>query len=518
MRQEAWKPKDNKLERNLPAIERSALLVLDWQTFFVSPDSPAFIPSAPLAEPNLIALVEAFLAAGRPVFATRHAHTSEDHGAFERFYGRVIRKEDPLSELAPFLKERRGIRFLVKRTYSAFASTRLAGDFRSLGVRTLVIAGTQTDKCVVANALAAFDLGFDVLVATDACAARSEERHREALRLIERSCAVLASSRDLCSGARKAGTRVPDSRPRAFDAELLIAGAGPAGLAAFIQARREGLNPIVVEPSAPGGALRAGRRIENFPGTGACPGPALADRMARHAEAAGLTVLRDRVVSLREGGGWRVSLASGRFLRCRAVILAVGQEPVVPESLAPLRDAGMLLIPGAFDPEKWRGKLLLVIGGGDAAFDQALLLLDHGASPEIICRSEPRALPVLRAEAEERGIRIKAHLVPLSSSAGPRPQVTFSGGASSSPVTLEADAVLVAVGKRPSPPEAEGYDGERLDWPALTPGVALPAGLFLAGDVWRGDLRQAAVAAGDGCAAAIAASRYLRDAAAGDPT
>jgi thioredoxin reductase (NADPH) len=404
----------------------------------------------------------------------------------------------------------------VKRTYSAFASTRLAEELRTHGVRTVVIVGTQTDKCVVANALAAFDLGFDVLVATDACAARSEERHREALRLIERSCAVLASSRDLCSGVRKAGSRVPDSPPRAFDADLLIAGAGPAGLAAFIQARREGLDPVVVEPSAPGGALRAGRRIENYPGVPAIAGPALADRMVRQAESAGLAVLRDRVTGLTEGeAGWRVTLGSGRELRVGAVILATGQTPVVPPIFEPLRAVGALLVPGAFAPEDWRGRRVVVVGGGDTAFDQALLLADHGAIPTVVCRSEPRALPALRAEAAERAIPVRPRFAPASSLAGPPAAVTFFGREASSAWTMDTDAVLAAVGKEPSWPEVIFGCGERLDWSVQRSADPLPPGLFLAGDVGRGDLRQAAVAVGDGCAAAIAARRYLQQIASG---
>jgi nicotinamidase-related amidase len=183
--------------RDLRGLKDSALLVLDWQLFFVSPESPAFLEEAAIAEPNVRKLAMAFLAAGRPVFATRHGHSKKDRGAFHRFYGRLLLNDDPLAGLARFLKNRKEIRILEKDTYSAFASSLLSEDLRAAGVSMVVIAGCQTDKCVMANALAAFDLGFDVVVAADACAARSRNRHRQALGLLRRSCATVASTAEI---------------------------------------------------------------------------------------------------------------------------------------------------------------------------------------------------------------------------------------------------------------------------------------------------------------------------------
>lgn len=178
-------------------LKHSALLVLDWQLFFVSPDSPACLASATAAEGNVRALVDFFLAAGRSVFATRHSHARGDTGPFLRFYGRLLYEDDPLAALAPFLKDREGIRVVPKDTYSAFVKPGLSRELEHAGVEDLILAGLQTDKCVTANALAAFDLGFRVAVAADACAARDHARHVEALGLLERSCATVASTRDI---------------------------------------------------------------------------------------------------------------------------------------------------------------------------------------------------------------------------------------------------------------------------------------------------------------------------------
>ncbi len=175
-------------------LHNAALLLVDWQLFFVSPASPAFLSEAVKAEGAVRALVDAFLSTGRRVIATRHGHPRGERGPFFDFYGRLLYSEDPLSKLALFLRERESIRTVPKRTYSVFASSDLATDLRTEGITALVLAGLQTDRCVAANALAAFDLGLSVVVAADACAARTCERHLAALRLLEWSCATIVST------------------------------------------------------------------------------------------------------------------------------------------------------------------------------------------------------------------------------------------------------------------------------------------------------------------------------------
>jgi nicotinamidase-related amidase len=191
-------------------LARSALLVLDWQLFFVSPDSPARIPEAAAAGTEIETLVDRFLAAGRPVFATRHGHPRGESGPFLRFYGRLLFEDDPLAELAPFLAGRGGVRVIPKSTYSAFASSALSQVLGREGVESLVLAGCQTDKCVLANALAAFDSGFDVSVVREACAARSLDRRGAAFELMERSCATLASAAEISTALALGASKGPE--------------------------------------------------------------------------------------------------------------------------------------------------------------------------------------------------------------------------------------------------------------------------------------------------------------------
>jgi len=178
-------------------LSRAALLVIDWQLFFTSASSPAFLPQTTVAQSRVSQLVAAFAEVERPIVATRHAHPPGKGGAFRRFYGRVISEADPLARLESFLADHPAVRVISKYRYSAFVGSSMAHDLAEQGVTTVVITGLQTDKCIMATAFTAFDEGFDVIVATDACVARSKERHCNALALLERSCATALPTQTL---------------------------------------------------------------------------------------------------------------------------------------------------------------------------------------------------------------------------------------------------------------------------------------------------------------------------------
>ena len=500
-------------EKETPGLEFGALLVLDWQEFFVSPSSRGFVPAAASADRRLRSLVAAFKDAGRPVIATCHGHTAGDGGPFLNFYSKLIYMDDPLAKLAPWLGEA-SPEVLWKDTYSAFQSSPLAESLISRGVKTVYIAGLQTDKCVVANALAAFDSGFDVVVVRDACATRSLARQEQALALLSRSCARVVTTAELLPGFV---FEVENPVGPLGEVELAIIGAGPAGLSAFLQARRLGLDPVVVERGRPGGSVWAARRVDNFIAGPGISGPALAESMAAQATAAGLSLRQGRVTALRYispdvggaiPGSWSIEEEVGAPWASRAVILAVGQEPLLPEPVNPLIGKPYLLLPGGFVPGDWKEKTVLVLGGGDVALDQAMLLSECGANVEVRSRGEVRALGDLRREAGAMGISIEEGWSITDVSDEGQLLVRFRDAGSREAVR-EADAILVCCGKVPAPPQIVAGGPEACPFGDLVGSLSPLPGLFLAGDLWRGRGRQIAIAAGDGCGAALAAARYL---------
>ncbi len=296
--------------------------------------------------------------------------------------------------------------------------------------------------------------------------------------------------------------------------ELAVVGAGPAGLAAGIQAHRMGLEVLVLERDRPGGALRAAFHVENYPGfPGGLPGKTLADRMARQAQALGVPFHEAEVLRILPAEGGFLLETSGEKVRARAVIAATGSRPRklgIPgedDLLGSLIFHRATQLLGSSLPGK-----VLVVGGGDAAFDQAALLASRGVEVLLAHRSpRPRALPRIISTACSLGVRVLpgARLLSLEREGdGLVASLLDSEGRK----TAGVDALLPAVGKEPDfsllPPEA------------LHPGGGLPVdgrgrtgvpGLFAAGDLRRGLDRQAVIAAGDGMAAVLEAARFLEE-------
>jgi len=194
---EAWPVK-----ANIRNPERSALLVLDWQGFFVDPSSKAFIPGCLDAAPRLEAAGRLFLKEGNMVLATRHHGACDGADPFLRFYGRTISKNDPLFGLAPPIGAIPGLVVVDKTTYSAFEGGELEEKLLRANVGRLFLAGVQSDKCVLASAFAAFDRGFEVTVISDCSVARDVKSGAAALAIMERACGTVTLLRDLAGGEK----------------------------------------------------------------------------------------------------------------------------------------------------------------------------------------------------------------------------------------------------------------------------------------------------------------------------
>ncbi len=295
--------------------------------------------------------------------------------------------------------------------------------------------------------------------------------------------------------------------------DLLIVGGGPAGIMAGVQAVRSGLRAVVVERSRPGGSVRHARWMENVPGfPHGVTGSDLADGLVAHAAAFGVPIERDEVVSVEPRGRSLIVRGAARSWEARSVLLATGASPV---PLGVPGEAGLLgrRVFHHFDeaPPELAGGDWLVAGGGDVAFDQALALAPAARSVAILVRGgAPRAVARLLGEAAARGLPVRTERqVECLCEEGGRLSVrcVASGGEE----TFAADGLLVCVGKRPEvallPPEiVDGAVLVRCDPAGRTP---VP-GLWVAGDVRRGLVRQVAVAAGDGIAAAMEIARGHR--------
>lgn len=294
----------------------------------------------------------------------------------------------------------------------------------------------------------------------------------------------------------------------ALTGDVVIVGAGPAGISAAIYLCRAGLYTMLFEEGTPGGLLRQARCVENYPGfPDGMSGRELANRLWEHLLAVGGICHKAKVnaVSRCVDGSFMVD-ASGVEHRTRAVILATGTEArrieiIGTEPLEGLRvfydlDA---LLEVAKPPEK-----IVVYGGGDTAFDEGLSLRDRGHEVTIVCRSRARCLPLLRSRAGQSGMKVVEGQTILRVNDGNRPLLELSGDG-----PVEVDRLLVACGRVPRtdllvPFNAPGHGAH------IKSSVPSVPGLYLAGDVLAGDMRQVGIAVGSGITAAMLAERFLR--------
>jgi bifunctional isochorismate lyase/aryl carrier protein len=160
--------------------ERSALLLLDMQGYFLDESSHAFVPSAAAILPGVNALIQAFSDMNLPVILTRHVNSPQDAGQMATWWHYLLSADNPLSLIDPRLKIRDGV-LIDKTRYDAFQDSPLEGLLREKGVSQLIICGVMTHLCCETTARAAFMRGFEVFFTVDGTATYNEAFHRASL-------------------------------------------------------------------------------------------------------------------------------------------------------------------------------------------------------------------------------------------------------------------------------------------------------------------------------------------------
>lgn len=168
----------NRLKRFVP--QRSALLVLDMQEYFLQPNSHACIPSASAIIPGLQSLISVYSASKSLIVFTRHLNTALDAGRMNSWWRDLITKENPLSCITPAMDATNSVT-LIKTQYDAFYNTVLEELLHERQVTQVVTCGVMTHLCCETTARSAFVRGFDVLFAIDGTATYTEAHHRATL-------------------------------------------------------------------------------------------------------------------------------------------------------------------------------------------------------------------------------------------------------------------------------------------------------------------------------------------------
>jgi thioredoxin reductase (NADPH) len=302
------------------------------------------------------------------------------------------------------------------------------------------------------------------------------------------------------------------------DTDLVIIGAGAAGLAAAQYGARANLRTTVLEEMAPGGQALLIDHLENYPGY-ADPksGFEFAQDMHRQAEAFGAQFITDTATALgKEGFQFIITLGGGGVLRASAVILATGAKHRTLDVPGEAEFSGRgVSYCATCDGPFFKGKKMLVVGGGDAACDEAQFLAK--LSPAIIMvhrRDRFRAQKSLADRVlgnKNIQIRFSTRVLEIRGEKKVK-SVLMERTDTGEQYVEEVDAVFVFVGSIPQTalvPDAKKDESgsvatdQRME-------SSIP-GLFVAGDVRATPFRQVVVAAGEGAIAAHSASQYIDD-------
>jgi thioredoxin reductase len=294
--------------------------------------------------------------------------------------------------------------------------------------------------------------------------------------------------------------------------EVTIIGAGPAGIAAAIYLKRAELHPTILEKNEPGGLLKNAYLVENYPGfPGGISGGTLIEQFVEQLHTVGLSITKSVVKHVHHHNDKFLIETDQGCLVSSAIIIASGTTPKkleIPGS-ASIESTRLFYDPRSI-PLKENGakKRILVIGGGDIAFDYTLTLLKWGHTVTIISRSKPTCLPLLQARVIKNGATIHTMCVP-EKIVEHREEILLRCRRNNHVEELSADFILVACGRDPNTSFLSPTLKKCFNNPSDIPKTSIP-GLFFAGDVIRGPYRQTGIAVGDGIHAAMMVEHYLR--------
>ncbi len=298
--------------------------------------------------------------------------------------------------------------------------------------------------------------------------------------------------------------------------DLLIIGAGPAGLTAGIYAGRAGLKTLMIESLFPGGQAATTYEVANYPGFVNITGPELTQKMAEQAEACGAEMAYDEITKVDLSGSVKTVYAGERTYQGRSVIIASGakkRELGIPGE-AELLGSGVSYC-ATCDGGFFKGKTVAVVGGGNTALEDALYLANLCEKVYLVHRRDAfRGVAAL-----EKQVRAKSNIELVLSHTPVRVEgklqvegLTVAAVADGAEKTLSVSGVFVAVGTLPATAAVadavalrDGYIDADEDCKTNVPGV------FAAGDVRRSPIKQIVTACADGAIAATAAVAYLEE-------
>lgn len=298
--------------------------------------------------------------------------------------------------------------------------------------------------------------------------------------------------------------------------DLVIVGGGPAGMTAAVYAAQANLNAVILEESVTGGLVNATHTVLNFPSYPKIHGMELMAKMRAHVDSLSVPVEEIcEIESLCLEGERKTVETDEAIFHSKAVILATGRKPV---PLALPVECDEVHYCAVCDGGAYKGKRVLVLGGGNSAFDESLYLLQVGVTHLTLVESQDRFFAADTTQqqllADDRvDARTGTKLVDLCLDGGRLAGAVIEDLATGARETLPADGIFVFLGQSPNNDlfkdqvalSEKGYILAGADMGTNIPGV------YGVGDINEKFFRQITTAMGDATVAALSVERYIRN-------
>jgi len=302
---------------------------------------------------------------------------------------------------------------------------------------------------------------------------------------------------------------------------VIVVGSGPSGFTAGLYTARANLSPLLITGNDYGGQVSITYEVENYPGfPEALSGPELVEKMKEQAEKFGTRVEFDYVTEIvTDRHPFLVRTANGKEYPTKSVILCTGARPRYLNVPGEKEYTGRgVSYCGTCDGFFFRGKDVIVVGGGDSAVEEGLFLTKFATRVRVLHRrDELRASKILQHRAFANDKMEFVWNTVVTEIAGDA-EGKVSGVKTKNTVTgeegfLETDGVFIFVGHLPNNELLQGKfhldeDGHLITDPKMRTNIP---GIFAAGEIMDKVFKQVATSVGQGCAAAIQTERFLAD-------
>ena len=290
--------------------------------------------------------------------------------------------------------------------------------------------------------------------------------------------------------------------------DTIIIGAGPAGMGAAVYSARSGLNTLLLDESVPGGLLNKISIVENYLGYKSVTGADLAVDMYNHVKHENVSFKLEKVVSIKEENEYKIVTTTKGEYKTKGVIIAIGRKPrksgIPNEEMYAGKGISYCAI---CDAPLYKGKKIVVLGGGDSAFEEAIYLGNFASSVTIVVRNKISASDALVSEAKEKNIEViigKEAIDFLGDET--LKQVKFNDES-----TIDCDGVFIYYGyqadtafmKDLNITDEKGYIEVDNSMRTKEPFI------YACGDIIKNDIYQIVTAASDGCIAALSLKKDI---------